>query len=274
MRKIVFRPYAGDDPDEKIESDYIERALLAALPGEIAISNTIPDDATHVFGRQPGNWMRPSTLAYPAASNVHVDYWCWDGFLAHARRTVEVLDLAGASTRVAEIHAAGKDAFVKATRSKFHCSVVPRGVSLARHLDALIYSFIDCGPCLIVQERVDMIFEYRILVVGGRAVTGAGNIRTHTPVDNVAQFNPLVSLHPTNDDCIENPQLVERYLAFAAEVIPKMPVDSFCLDVAMIDGDVGIVEINPLMLGHIGLFGCDPVALTSAVLHSCGLLTA
>lgn len=271
MLKLAFRPYAGDDREEKIESDHIERALLAALPGQIAIVSTFPSDATHVFGRPPKNWARPATLSYPAASHLHLDYWNWEGFLSNARRTTQVHDLAGASKRVAEIHATGHDAFVKATMPKFHTSVVPRGTTLSRHLDALVYSFIDRGPCLIVQERVEMKHEYRIFVVDGEPVTGAGTVFSHTPDDNQAPFNPLVSTNPSDDNCTSDEALVRRYLDFARQVIPLMPTQSFSLDVAMINGEIGIVELNPLMLGQIGLFACDPTLLTSAVLRGCGL---
>lgn len=272
MTKFAFRPYRGDDREEKIESDYVQNALLTALPDQIEIVETFPNDATHVFGRPHKNWMRPPALSYPAPSNLHVDYWAWDAFLANARRSVQVLDLDAAAARVAAIHASGKDAFVKATMPKFYASIVPRGLTLSRHLDALAFSFMDRGPCLIVQEKVEMIHEYRIFVVDGEPVTGAGTVFSHTPDDNLAPFNPLVSDRPSNDDCAAMPELVERYLEFARIVIPQMPISSFSLDLAMIDGKIGIVEINPLMLGQIGLFACDPTRLTAAVLRSCGLL--
>lgn len=271
MLKIAFRPYAGDDREEKVESDHVQAALIAALSDRVEIVEKFPTDATHAFGRPPKNWMPPSGTAYPSPENMHIDYWTWDAFLASARRSVQVQDLDGAKARVAEIHASGRDAFVKATMPKFYASVVPRGETLTRHLDALVYSFIDRGPCLIVQERVDMIHEYRLFVVDGELVTGAGTVFSHTPDDNTAPFNPLVSDHPSNDDCVARPELVARYLDFARRVIPEMPIKTFSLDVALIDGEVGIVELNPLMLGQIGLFACDPTRLTAAVLRSCGL---
>lgn len=274
MLKVAFRPYAGDDREEKIESDYVERSLLAALPGQVTIADNFPPDATHVFGRPPTNWMRPAALSYPAASNLHIDYWNWDGFLSNARRSIEVHDLDGAAKRVAEIHAAGSDAFIKATMPKFHASVVPRGTALSRHLDALVYSFIDRGPCLIVQERVEMKHEYRLFVVDGQPVTGADTVFSHTPDDNIAPFNPLVSTNPADDNCTSDEALVGRYLDFARRVIPQMPIASFSLDVAIINGEIGIVELNPLMLGQIGLFACDPSLLTAAVLRACGLIAA
>jgi hypothetical protein len=274
MAKVAFRPYSGDDREEKIESDRIEQALALALAGDVTIGDTIPADATHVFGRLPKHWARPVTLVYPEASHLHLDYWNWEGFLAHARRSSEVHDLAGATKRVAEIHAAGHDAFVKATMPKFYTSIVPRGMTLSRHLDALAFSFIDRGPCLIVQESVAMKHEYRILVVDGQPVTGAGTVFSHTPDDNQSPFNPLVSPNPADDNCTSDEALVSRYLDFARQVIPLMPTQSFSLDVAMINGEIGIVELNPLMLGQIGLFACDPTLLTSAVLRSCGLIDA
>ena len=62
MLNIAFRPYAGDDGEEKIESDHVERALLAALPGQISIVEDFPADATHAFGRPPKHWARLATM--------------------------------------------------------------------------------------------------------------------------------------------------------------------------------------------------------------------
>lgn len=274
MAKIAFRPYAGDDREELIECLSVQRALEDALPGQINVAADFPSDATHAFGRTPKHWRPSPSLAYPRADHFHLEYWNWPGFLANARRSIQVLDLGSATERVAAIHAAGKDAFVKATMTKFYASAVPRGTTLFEHLDALAYSFIDRGSCLIVQERVHMRREYRIFVVDGRPVTGAGTVLSHTPNDNIAPFNPLVSNHPTDDNCERDEALVERYLDFGRQVIPLMPASSFALDVALIDGEIGIVEINPLMLGQIGLFACSPSLLTAAVLRSCELLSA
>lgn len=275
MSRIVFRPYRGDDREERIESDAAQAALGELLGGRLEIVDEIPKAATHVFGRTPENWWpRPASLAYPAVENQKLAYYEWPGFLENAGRPVFVHDLDGAGARVAEIHATGRDAFVKATRDKYYTGIVPAGTRLIRHLGDLAYSFMESPNCLMVQPRVRMSHEYRIFVVGGTAVTGAGNVTSHTPDDNVAQFNPLVSERPGDDRCRADDALVQGYLTFASKVVPRMPVSTFVLDVALIDGAVGIVEINPLHLGQVGLFGCDVRRLARAVLESCALLDA
>lgn len=273
MPRIVFRPYRGDDREERIESDAAQTALAELLADRLEILDDIPNDATHVFGRTPANWwLQRSTLVYPAPEHQKVDYYRWRGFLDHAGRPVTLHDFDGAKARVAELHASGKDAFVKATREKYYTGIVPAGTALTRHLGDLAYSFMDTPNCLIVQPRVRMIREYRIFVVDGQAVTGAGNVTSHTPDDNIAHFNPLVSDRPAEDICDHDEELVQAYLAFAAMVIPKLPVSSLVLDVAMIEGAPAVVEINPLHLGQVGLFGCDVRRLAHAVLRSCGLI--
>ncbi len=273
MPRIVFRPYRGDDREERIESDAAQTALSALLPDRLEIVDDIPIDATHVFGRTPANWWRqPSTLVYPAPEHQKVDYYRWPGFIEHAGRPVTLHDFDGAGARVAELHASGKDAFVKATRDKYYTGIVPAGTALTRHLGDLAYSFMDTPNCLMVQPCVQMTREYRIFVVDGEAVTGAGNVTSHTPDANISPFNPIISARPSEDVCAHDVEVVETYLAFADEVIPKMPVSTFVLDVAMIEGAPGVVEINPLHLGQVGLFGCDVRRLAHAVLRSCGLI--
>lgn len=275
MPRIVFRPYRGDDREERIESDAAQHALTELLADRLEILDDIPSDATHVFGRTPANWWRrPPALDYPTAEHQKLAYYGWPAFLEHARRSVTLHDFEGAKARVAEIHSSGSDAFVKATRDKYYTGIVPTGTGLTRHLGDLAYSFMDTPSCLIVQPRVRMTREYRIFVVDGEAATGAGNVTSHTPNENIAPFNPLVSDRPGEGACVADEVLVQTYLAFAADVIPKMPVSSFVLDVAMIEGVPGIVEINPLHLGQVGLFGCDVGRLATAVLRSCGLIEA
>ncbi len=273
MPRIVFRPYRGDDREERIESDAAQTALADLLTHRLEILDDIPSDATHVFGRTPSNWWpQPSTLVYPAPEHQKVDYYRWPGFLDHAGRPVTLHDFDGAKARVAELHASGKDAFVKATRDKFYTGIVPAGTALTSHLGDLAYSFMDTPNCLMVQPRVRMTREYRIFVVDGEAVTGAGNVTSHTPEANISPFNPLVSDRPAKDVCDHDEEVVQTYLAFAAMVIPKLPVSSLVLDVGMIEGAPGVVEINPLHLGQVGLFGCDVTRLAHAVLRSCGLI--
>jgi len=273
MPRIVFRPYRGDDREERIESDAAQAALSELLADRLEILDDIPSEATHVFGRMPANWRRqPSALVYPAPEHQKLDYYRWPGFIEHAGRPVTLHDFDGAKARVAALHASGKDAFVKATRDKYYTGVVSVGANLTRHLGDLAYSFMDTPNCLLVQPRVRMNKEYRIFVVDGDAVTGAGNVTSHTPDDNIAPFNPLVSDRPAEDLCDHDEEVVQTYLAFAAVVIPKMPVSNFVLDVAMIEGAPGVVEINPLHLGQVGLFACDVRRLAHAVLRSCGLI--
>lgn len=273
MPRIVFRPYRGDDREERIESDAAQTALSALLFDRLEIHDDIPIDATHVFGRTPANWWpQPATLVYPAPEHQKVDYYRWPGFIEHAGRPVTIHDFDGAKARVAALHASGKDAFVKATRDKYYTGIVPAGTGLTRHLGDLAYSFMDTPNCLLVQPRVQMNREYRIFVVDGEAVTGAGNVTSHTPVNNIATFNPLVSARPSEDCCDHDEEIVQAYLKFSNEVIPKIPISSFVLDVAMIESAPGIVEINPLHLGQVGLFGCDVRRLAHAVLRSCRLV--
>lgn len=266
--KIAFRPYKGDDREEALESEAAQKALQAILGDRIEIVGEFPADVTHAFGRKPENWWPlPKDQAYPGPEQRATPYWEWEAFQAHARRSVTLCDLESAGERTAEIHAAGKDAFAKSTY-KFWSGVIRQGKTFSRSIGELAFSFMDRAPCLLVQEKVEIRFEYRIFVVDGRPVTGAGAIMEHTPNDNEDTFDPKVREHIGGDDVTADPELAARYVAFAERVAPLMPYGTFDMDVALIDGEIGIVEVNPLDFGQVGLFACDADALALAIATS------
>jgi hypothetical protein len=125
----------------------------------------------------------------------------------------------------------------------------------------------------LVQEFVEMTYEYRLFVVDGRVVTGAGCIPWKTPLDNTALYDPDMVEHRGDTD-LAGPQIsnlrLDQYLAFASEAVDQLGGGTFVLDVAMIDGQVGIVELNPMRLGQVGLYAADVRALVDAVLNRFG----
>lgn len=54
MPKVAFRPYAGDDREERIESSYVQCALLAATPA--------PERDAHHLGVK---WRRQNIEHFP-----------------------------------------------------------------------------------------------------------------------------------------------------------------------------------------------------------------
>lgn len=275
-------PYAfvldrGSDPEERLENAILWKTLKDRLGSEIQAyddAGNIPKTVTHIFGRagHRSDLFRES-LKYPGPKEMSISYWTMPGFLQLAGRTIKLCDLDQANEEVQRLHLEGKDAFVKATRDKYFTKHVPVGTSLWQALDAMVYSFIDEDACLLVQEYVEITYEYRLFVVDGQVVTGAGCIPWKTPLDNTALYDPAMIEH-RGDTKLGGPAMsnlrLDQYLAFASEAIDQLGGGSFVLDLAMIDGKVGIVELNPMRLGQIGLFAARVPALVDAVLEHFG----
>lgn len=273
MTVIAFRPYKGSDREERLESDATQTALAQLLGDRLTVTDEFPKGVTHAFGRTNIRSLALQAYAYPAGHYADLPYWEWAAFQKYSGRTYDVLDLSDASRKVAELHRSGNAAFVKSTRTKELAIPVRPGATLIQQLDGMEYALCDRGPCLIVQEHVDMQYEYRMFVIGGAPITGAGCIEQFTPEDNVDIFDDAVRPFRTADCPAENrPDIVRQYLEFASQVIPECPVSTFVLDVAMVDGRPVVVEFNPLHFGQIGLYASNPGKIAEALLNELDLI--
>lgn len=125
---------------------------------------------------------------------------------------------------------------------------------------------------IIVQELIDVRYEYRVFIADGKPVTGAANIEEHTPLDNEAQFNTKVREHrgitgPMRSAIVDEPELVERMVSFAAQAAAEFTEEgllTYVMDVALDkNGEPFIVELNGM--SNSGLFASDPTQVVTAV---------
>ena len=134
------------------------------------------------------------------------------------------------------------------------------------------------GGTSCLQDRVPMLFEYRVMVVDGAVVSGAGMVMEHTPLDRPTglrgPFSPLArSDIRSREPAVAAPALA-TYAAMAqdmaddliregGEAFPRnFAMDLFAAD-ASPEASVGIVELNPL--GRSGLFANDVAATFAAM---------
>lgn len=147
----------------------------------------------------------------------------------------------------------------------------------------------------IVQERALVEYEYRLFVVNGCVVTGAGNIAAHTPLDNLepVAFSPLVvrdrrmrlavidySDATWGDDVLpgdeeplpqaveSRPELVSAFVAAGQAIVDEIAEEGllqrdYSLDLALINGRIGIVELNEF--SNSGLYASDPKRMIAAL---------
>ena len=128
----------------------------------------------------------------------------------------------------------------------------------------------DDPNALLIQQRVDMQYEYRMFMVGDRPACGAGCVELNTPLDNMgARFDPQMQKRRngrSKADVEVVPELTERYRRFAVRagrLFRHCGYGAYVLDLCLIDGEVSVVELNGMM--NAGLYALDMGALTRAM---------
>lgn len=275
MPRAYYRLTDTTDPEERLEDAALAKALHDVLGQSIKILPSeakMPDHGLHLGRGRMYTEPMTNTMA-PAA----IPYWKDPAFRAHTSREWDLLDLSSAQARVAELHTSGRDAFVKSTLgAKHYRELVERGTSLADQMDAMIYSFCDRPPCLLVQEAVDMRYERRFLIIDREVLTHSTVANTLTPMSRfmfgggTVDFDGLHAKTPSAISLSYMPALTRRMLDLAHEVAAESEHESFCLDMCLlgddpVDGKLELIEYNPMQPGMVGLFGCNPYALATGV---------
>lgn len=268
MPVAAFQLSSNPDPEERLE----EAALWKAMHDEYA------EDIVAIPERGKGDeklptFGRPLLYGYrggPSPVSNRLDYWDDPAFLAHAGRRFETCSWDKASDAVAALHADGLSAFVKSTRSKHAIFRVPVGTDLKEEVGDMAYSFIDGGPLLMVQEECEMSYEHRFFCIGREIVTDSPVQWALTPLDfplppGTAFETPRLRFPEAQ------PEIVEALREVAREIATSMREEHASIDCALINGRPGVVELNPMRLGQLGLYAADVRALARA---SRKLLTA
>lgn len=118
-----------------------------------------------------------------------------------------------------------------------------------------------------LHAEVPMTFEYRVFVIAGQPVTGAGCVESRTPLDNSALFDPVVENLRRDGRIVRRPDLVETvYRPFAEEVCAQFASEgltTYVLDLAMVGDSPAIIELNEIH--NAGLYALDELALGEAI---------
>ena len=274
MSRCFYRIAGKLDPEERLEDAVLAKALHDVLGNDLTFLG--PDDAFPEAGLHLGRARRNERIPSPLSPD-HIRYGEVPAFLRFPSRDGGCLALGGAGAEVTRLHEDGRDAVVKSTLGAKHLVLpVPCGVPLGEALDAMVYSFCDRPPCLLVQERVDMRFERRFLFLDGELLTQSA-VGTHlTPMSRVWEAGPGVdfeALHletPGSRRLIHNPALTARMTARALEIAAASDHATFCMDLCLIGEDaargrIEPIEWNPFQPGQLGLYGCDPRRIAEGV---------
>lgn len=134
---------------------------------------------------------------------------------------------------------------------------------------------LESNNVFMVQEDVDMTYEYRMFMVESKAVTGAGCIEEFTPLDNLGNdFDARMRKHRNEDEPLKEAlAYLEIYRSLAQDValsyaqeIPEFR--NYVLDFALVsDAEHGfkpvLIEVNGLL--NCGLYATRPIAVTTAL---------
>jgi hypothetical protein len=126
----------------------------------------------------------------------------------------------------------------------------------------------------LVQDFVAMTHEYRVFVVDGVPVAGAGCVEEHTPMDNDGSaFDVKTRRYRTTevgqprDSVLARPDIVEAYRRalplFVGDLIAARPeMRTFVVDLCMVNGKPAIVELNGMR--NSGEYALDYAAVLEA----------
>lgn len=274
MTLCYYRISGTLDPEERLEDAVLAKALHDVLGSGLTVLD--PETAFPEGGLHLGRSRRNERIPTPLTPN-HIPYWEDPAFLRFTARDWGHYDLGGAEEAVARLHAEGRDAVVKSTLSAKHLiTQAPRGTTLGEALDAMVYSFCDRPPCLLVQERVEMRFERRFLFLDGELLTQSAVGSHLTPMSRVweagagVDFEDLHLETPGSRRLIHNPALTARMTARALEIAAASEHATFCMDLCLIGEDAACgriepIEWNPFQPGQLGLYGCDPRRIAEGV---------
>ena len=121
---------------------------------------------------------------------------------------------------------------------------------------------------VLVQQRTRMRYEYRVQVIGGEPVCGAGCVERFTPADNRGdRYDPRME-GTRNDGRIESHSDIARlYEAFAHEAAHALRGEvegPYVMDLYLDDaGQPHVIELNPQ--SNSGLYALDMDALLTAI---------
>lgn len=121
---------------------------------------------------------------------------------------------------------------------------------------------------VLVQQRVRMRYEYRVQVIGGEPVCGAGCIERFTPADNRGnRYDPRMEETRNSGRIESHPDIARLYEAFAHEAAHAIRGEvegPYVMDLYLDDaGQPHVIELNPQ--SNSGLYALDMDALLTAI---------
>lgn len=147
---------------------------------------------------------------------------------------------------------------------------IPRDIE--HHIADYAMNLFGRPRAFILQGFVAMEYEYRVFIVGGKPVTGAGCLEEFTPRDAKAgtPFDSAMRKHRKQRSAVEDQsERVGRYIEFASPVAAEFAehhgLTDYVMDVATdsATGEPLVIELNGLL--NSGLYASDPTLVTKGL---------
>lgn len=121
---------------------------------------------------------------------------------------------------------------------------------------------------VLVQQKARMRYEYRVQVIGGEPVCGAGCIERFTPADNRGnRYDPRMEETRNSGRIESHPDIARLYEAFALEAAHAIRGEvegPYVMDLYLDDaGQPHVIELNPQ--SNSGLYALDMDTLLTAI---------
>lgn len=257
--KIKYVLANTKDPEERLEDACLWKAMHDVYGESIELAEYEDLEDRDVWFGRTKTGKQKGILPVPD----HIEYWTDPAFLSNCGREFYVCDFESAQVFFNEIKASGNEVFLKSTRSKHWIGQSESGQSFSDVMGAMALSFMDTNVVqLMVQQKIDMSFEKRFVVVNRRIVTSSPiawhlsplnhdcrNLNYETPADKSPSY--FVSC---DEEQTELAQLVAKQMKSPHAII----------DIAMSGEKPVVVEFNPCVIGCFGLYACDPYAIAKA----------
>lgn len=132
-------------------------------------------------------------------------------------------------------------------------------------IDVLDYEYIERTKtrknALLIQDFAKMEYEYRFIVIDKEIICGAGCVENHTPIDSSElKFDLKVEKDRNCGNVEEREDIVFNYITLAHLIVKEIAeedpgFENYTLDMGMINGEPGIIEINPYK--NVGFYALD-----------------
>lgn len=192
----------------------------------------------------------------------------------------------------------GEEVLLKASEAKHGLWALPASASSEANHDALLHAMgwayvrLESGAnSVLLQKKIPMTHEYRMFMVDGKPVTGAGCLEETTPLwstgeqySNLTRESRAWTFTREGDEedwdrpdsaapppPSPNPELIKRYVEAAGLIGRGLPQEArtCVIDLAWDPEGEHVVMIEANSMGNSGLYASRPRLVTEAMVRHC-----